>query len=499
MDQHILTMDIGTTSIKVSLFSKALEPVCTVAEEYELETFPGNVVELNPLVYQEKIEAAIKELHKQMKPTDEIIAIGITTQGETLIPVDIEGKPLCPAIIWLDSRADKQAEFISQHISEDEFYNKTGLPQLNGSLPLAKLLYIKEEMPEIYNGAYKFLLVEDYIIHWLTGRFVSEKSLQCSTGYFDLLGDGYWEEVLNLIGIDLQKLPELLSCGQCVGSILPERANTLQLSTDVEVVTGAMDQTAAALAAGCTMPGRVTETTGTALVMAAYTKRPDFSHTSKVTIYRHALDDCYIYLPIGITGGMALKWFKDNFCDELAEHGQKAYNIMDQMALDIPPGCNGLITLPHFAGCINPVALPNATAVFYGATLDTSKADFIRSIMEAIGFMLRDFIEMLKGLGCDVKEVYSLGGGSRSELWQQIKADICQKEFITVGWSEMSSAGAAILAAWGTGIIEKGQYPVFTNKRKFVPRSENIEVYNRAYSKYKLISDSINKLYKEVV
>lgn len=496
--RHILTMDIGTTSVKVSLFSEALEPVCTAAEEYVLETYPGNAVELDPGIYLEKIRLALSRVLKQAGAGCNISAVGITTQGETLIPVDAEGHPLTPAIVWLDSRAEKQAGVIKQHISGEEFYKKTGLPEINGSLPLAKLLFIKEELPEVYNKTCKFLLLEDYIIYWLTGCFVSERSLQCSTGYFELLQDDYWEEALRVAGIDRRKLPELVGCGHKVGSILSKRALELSLPENAVVVTGAMDQACAALAAGCTAPGRVTETTGTALVMAAYTKKPDFGHRSKVTVYRHALDNCFLYLPIGITAGMALKWFKDKFCPELSGQGQTAYGIMDELASGVPAGCNGLIALPYFAGSINPVAMPDARAAFLGVTLDTSREEFIRSILEAVGFMLRDFIGMLENLGCEIKEIYSLGGGSRSGIWQQIKADICRKTFMTVEFSEMSSMGAAILAAWGSGILEKGCLPALENVKKFMPLPQNEEVYEQAYSKYKRFSETINVLYREV-
>lgn len=495
--QSILTLDIGTTAVKVSLFTDTLVPLCSQAEEYELNTLPGNRIELDPEVYLQKIRRAMIKIQQQMEPETGIAAIGITTQGETLIPVDAEGRPLHPAILWLDSRAEAEAGHIREYIPEEQFYTVTGLPQINGALPLAKLRYIREKHPEIYQKTHKFLLVEDFILHWLTGRFVSEKSLQCSTGYFSLHTDGYWEQALEAAEIDIDKLPELLDCGEIAGTILPERARELSLSPHTVVVTGAMDQTAAALAAGCAAPGRITETTGTALVLAAFTENPDFGHPSRVTVYRHALNNCFIYLPIGITAGMALKWFKDNFCSELTDQGQMAYKEMDAMAAGVPAGCDGLITLPYFAGCINPEALPNAKAVFYGATLDTSRAHFIRSIMEAAGFMLRDFIRMLGELGCEAKEIYSIGGGSRSRLWQQIKADICQKEFTTVQFSEMSSAGAAMLAAWGAGILERGSCPVFSAAEKFVPEAENKDIYDRTYKKYKLLGETVKELYRE--
>lgn len=205
--------------------------------------------------------------------------------------------------MWLDSRAENEAQALRSVLDNETFYKTTACRRSPGALPLAKLLWLRKHEPDTFVRAHKLLLLEDYLLHWLTGRFVSEKSLQTSTGWFDLHSDGLWHSGLAAAGASAELLPELLECGAPAGSLLPGPAAELGLPPNIPVVAGAMDQTAAALAAGCTRPGTVTETTGTALVMAACTDAPMFRSGHHVTVYRHALPGKYLYLPIGNHGG----------------------------------------------------------------------------------------------------------------------------------------------------------------------------------------------------
>ena len=409
----IAALDVGTSSVKVCLFTPAMEMVARSVQEYVLHTC-GDRVEAEGEDYMSAIRSGIREVLAAV-PEAKIAAIGITTQGETFAPVDEAGNLLHPFIVWLDSRAEEQAEALRRQIPEMEFYRTTGLPEISGALPLAKLAWVREQKPDLYEKTHKFLLVEDFILYRLTGRFVSEKALQTSTGWFSLQTDGLWQEGLNLAGIDPEKLPEILECGEVVGALTEKAARELGLEPGIPVVTGAMDQTAAALAAGCTKPGTVTETTGSALVMAACTDEPAFAEGHHVTIYRHAMPGKFIYLPIGNTGGLALKWFRDEFCADLPG-GEAGYDAINDLVSSVPAGCEGLTFLPFLSGSVDPDNCPEARGCFFGARLSTTRAHFARSVMESIAFLLRDFLEMLENLNCPVDAIGSLGGGSRSAV-----------------------------------------------------------------------------------
>lgn len=494
MKQCVAIFDMGTTSLKVCLFSTELEMITCSVQEYELRSQQDTVEALGA----EYLRAARDGLIDALTQAEgwQVCAISVTSQGETFAPVDSSCTPLRPFIVWLDSRAEAQAAALRERLPEDTFYRTTGLPEISGALPLAKLLWIREQEPAIFEKAHKFLLLEDYLLFWLTGEFVSEKALVTSTGWFDLNTDCYWPEALEAAGIGEDKLPRLLDCGEPVGGLTAAAAEALGLTPGIPVTTGAMDQTAAALAGGCTRPGTVTETTGAALVLAACTDQPTFAQGHHVTIYRHALPGKFIYLPIGNTGGMALQWFRDQFCKDLPG-GREGYAALDQLVAEVPCGCEGLVFLPYLAGSVDPDTCPEATACFFGGRLSSTRAHYARSVMEAICFQLRDFFTMLEELGCAALEVYSLGGGSRSPLWLQMKADVCGRSFTAASCSEATAMGAAILALWGTGLVPKGKRPDLGTGRIYTPNPEHAPAYEKAYRLYSRLYTAVKPLYYE--
>lgn len=492
----ILTADVGTTSVKVCLFDGDLKLLRAAALEYALDYAPGGIVEADPAVYLNAVGEGIRRVLAG-GPSAPVAAISVTTQGETLIPVDDSGRPLCNAIVWLDSRAQEEAKELAAWIDGGLFYSTTGLPEIGPGLPLAKLMHIRRKQTELYARTHKFLLLEDYILFWLTGRFVTEKSLLCSTGYFNIIEDRYWDAALEAAGIDPAKLPQALLCGEPVGPLTGQRAAELGLSPGTLAVSGAMDQTAAALGSGCVREGIVTETTGTALVVAAHTARPRFTDPSRVTVYRHAIDGAYLYLPIGVTAGMTLKWFRDRFCQDIAPAGDGSYGGMTALAAQVPPGSCGLLALPHLAGCVNPDWNPDARLVFFGASLDTERGHFIRAILESVAYMLRDFTAMLGGLGIGVAEIRSLGGGARSELWEQIKADVTGVPLCTMDMPEAASAGAAVLAAWALGLVPRGSAPpVMKPAKRYQPQQANKETYEHGYCRYRELYKALKPLFQ---
>lgn len=487
MKQSILTFDLGTSSVKTSLFSDSLELLHTISVEYTLDAAHG-LVQVDPARYLEAMAQGIRQLPPSALAA--VGAIGLTSQGETLIPVDSQGKPLTQAIVWLDNRAGGQAQYIASQIPLDTFRHHTGLPAIDGALPLSKLLWLQQMQPDIYNKAHQFLLVEDFVIHRLTGVFCTEKSLQSSTGYFDLQADTWWNTALRVIDMDAGKLPPLLNPGEVAGRLLPGIARQLGLPGGIPVCTGAMDQTAAALAAGCNAPGRVLETTGSALVVTAYAPTRSRAQGSSLTVYRHALPDACLLLGIGNTGGLALKWLKDQFFAEGWD-----YETLSDLAASVSPGSDGLLFLPFLSGCINPLNVPQARAAFIGASLATSRAHFVRAVMEGVAFLLLDLLHEMESAGILCTQVCSLGGGARSPLWQQIKADVCNRSFRRLNMPEAASRGAAWLAAKAVGWTAAQESPQGQSAGLWTPRAEQVKVYDEAFTQYRQAFDAVMPLY----
>ncbi|MCE5188076.1 MAG: hypothetical protein LLF75_02665 [Eubacteriales bacterium] len=501
-----LTFDIGTTSVKTCVFDRSLRLLGHANGEYRLLTERPGFVELEPETYWRAVLDGAKNAIKRAGiEAGDIVSISCTTQGETLIPIDAQGLALRNAIVWLDERAGEQAARLSARFPAERFYRETGLPELNGYTPVAKLLWIKEHEPEIYRNTDTFLLLEDYILFCLTGARVSEKALSTSTGWFQLSSDGYWAEMLAAAEIDPAKLPELLECGTIVpANVLPEVRSELGLCETVRVVTGAMDQTAGAIGAGNLAPGLITETTGTALCLVATLDNPDLNHPSRVTVYRHYMPSRFLMITISMTAGMFLKWFKDNFCEPEAQQAERehrsVYALFDEIVAQTEPGANGLIAYPYLNGSLQPHSNSSVRGVFFGAGLDSTKAHFLRAIFEGVACMLRENMELIEEVNhISIGEIRSLGGGSRSAVWQQIKADVSRKPIGALAESECASLGAAILAAVALGFygsVEEAAESANAITAWKQPDETLAPLYDRLYAKYGALYDRLEPLFE---
>jgi xylulokinase len=503
---YFLTFDIGTTSVKTCVFDETLNMCGHANDEYQLVAENPGYVELAPETYWQAVLHGAKSAmqHAGIDPKN-VVSISVTTQGETFIPIGRDGAALRNAVVWLDERAGRQAETLAKSFGAACFYRETGLPELSGYTPVSKLVWLRENEPEVYEKTWKFLLLEDYVLFRLTGRCVTEKALACSTGWFHFSSDGYWREMLEAAQIDVEKLPELLECGSIVpDGVLPEVREALGLSENVRVVTGAMDQTAGALGAGNVVPGLITETTGTALCIAATLDHPDLNDPSRVTVYRHIERGRFLMIPISMSAGMFLKWFKDNFCElesqQAEREGRSVYALFDEIVEQTEPGANGLIAYPYLSGSLQPHNDPAARGVFFGAGLDTKKAHFLRAIFESIAFLLRENIELIERVnGISVREIRSLGGGSKSAVWRQIKADVMQLPIGALAESECTSLGAAILAAVALGYYPDAASAASANRvvEWSRPDASLAALYERAYEKYSRLYPRLQPLFSE--
>lgn len=502
---YFLTFDIGTTSVKTCVFDRDLRLCGHSNGEYQLITERPGFVELEPETYMSAVVRGAKEaIQRAGIDATDVVSISCTTQGETFIPISKDGHVLRRAIVWLDERAAQEAAELGRQFSAENFYQNTGLPEINGYTPIAKLLWLRRHEPEVYQNTWKFLLLEDYIIYRFTGVCVSEKALATSTGWFQLSSDGYWQEILDAATIDAAKLPELLECGAVVDAeVLPELRAELGLRATVRMITGAMDQTAGAIGAGNLTPGILTETTGTALCLVATLDQPNLNHPSRVTVYRHFARGRYLMITISMTAGMFLKWFKDVFCAEEARQAEQeqrsVYSLFDDIVSGTEAGSNGLLAYPYLNGSLQPHSNPNVRGVFFGIGLDTEKKHFIRAIFEGIAFLLRENLELIEAVnGIRVKEIRSLGGGAKSKVWRQIKADVAKRPIAALAESECASLGAAILAA-----VALGYYPdvmaasasanELTDYQN--PGERLIPLYDRIYQTYSALYPRLEPLF----
>jgi xylulokinase len=335
------------------------------------------------------------------------------------------------------------------------------------------------------------LLLEDYLLHQLTGQFVTEYALQTSSLMLDIESKEWWKPLLDFIGLSPDRLARLVEPGTIVGPLSEEGSAAVGLSPETIAVSGAMDQVAGAVGGGNVAPGIVTEMTGGALAEVVTLERPTFDAKRRVPCHYHACRNSYCLLPWGQTAGMTLRWFRDQFFDTEAERhregGVDAYDQMTHLAEQAPAGSDGLVALPHLEGAACPEFNPAARGVFFGIDLRHTRGHFVRAIMESVAYMLKTHLDIVQELGVNADEVRSMGGGARSDLWLQIKADVLQRPVRRVAVEETACLGAAILAAVGVGVhpnLAKATSHMVRLGRVFLPDPELRSVYDRAYRRY---------------
>jgi len=497
----ILGIDLGTTALKAALFDFQGKMAAEALQEYDLLTPAPSYVEADVNIYLTSLKKCLKDLSKKAD-LKSITAVGFSAQGETLFFVDENGNPLRNAIVWMDNRADTQAERLKKQIGDDTCYSVTGQVSFEPCWPVSKVLWVKENEPEVFSKTKKILLIEDYIIFKMTGRYVTEGSLLTSTEYWDINTKKYWPEMLHIMGLTEDHFPQIMESGEVVGQILPDVAEELGINPKAVVCTGCLDQAAGAIGVGNIKEGVFSENIGAALAICVPTANITLDKSRTMPVHYFALPDTYM-MHTFTTGGMTLRWFRDAFCKMetyVAElTGDSSYDLLSNEASRVEPGSEGLVMLPHLNGSMAPDMNSKAKGVFYGFTLKHGKGHFIRAIMESIGYIILRNIEALNDMGIEVKEIRSLGGGSRSAVWNQIKADITQKTLYTVECKEAACLGAAILAGKAIGVfasIEDAVQKMIKIEAYYTPNTENKEIYARSFLHYKKLFADLNGLFE---
>lgn len=429
MSKNLLGVDFGTTSLKACLFSETGERLATESVQYQLIT-EGDFIEFPA----EEFFSAFKTVFDKIAEKYEITALAVDTQGETMIVLDKDGKPLMNAISWLDNRAEKQAKEMEKAFGIERIYDLTGQAEVPAGYPAPKIVWLKENRPEIFAKADKFLLLEDYILYRLTGKFAASRSLYSSSLLMNVKTGEYIPEMLKYVGITEKNLPALYESGTLVGEY-----------NGVKVVTSALDQIAGITGAGVVKENVMSETTGTALAVCAVTKKfPPYKKGLKVSAYYYK-KGLYCLLMWSPTAGATLEYFKRTFC------AGEGFDEMNAAAAAVPAGAEGLICIPHLCGTVMPENNPKVKGVFFGIELKYGKGHYIRAIMESVAYVIKEYIDFMQ---INVNEIRSVGGGSKSKLWCEIKSAVTGKKIETLKETETACLGSAIFAGVGAKVFE---------------------------------------------
>lgn len=465
-------LDVGTSGCKISIYDEKGNFICKHYEEYE--SVRGNdiqEIDANALWASVKnvIQAAADEVGK-------IAAIGVTTFGESFVMLDENDTVLLPAMLYTDKRGNAEcAQFDAKTVMD------IGGAQPHGMYSIPKIMWIKENLPEVYAKAKRILLFEDFIIYKLTGNAQIDYSLACRTMGFDVEKKCWSEEIFGKAGIDISLMSKPVCGGTSAGPA------TLPCIDGTIIVNGCHDQVAAVIGAGALEENTAVDGTGTVEcitpVFKEVPKHEEF-YNGKYAVVPHVLDGKYVCYAFSFTGGAALKWFRDTFAP------QADYKDLDVNVKQEP---TGILIMPHFAGAATPYMDENSKAVFSGITLSTTKDDLYQAIMEGVVYEMQINMERLEAAGIHIERLYATGGGANSSAWLQMKANMLGKEFVALDAPEVGAVGTVMLAGLAVGAFESLEEAakVYVKKGKtYKPDPEKTALYRPYFEKYKLIYDS---------
>ncbi|MHA1907694.1 MAG: xylulokinase [Candidatus Thorarchaeota archaeon] len=491
MTEIVVAIDAGTSGVR-SIFFDAKGNVLsmTYREFNSSHPNPSWVEQDADLWWKTACMSLTTSIASDKISTENIAAISVTNQRETVVPIDTEGNPLRPAIVWQDRRTTEQCEWIRKKISLKKIYQITGLT-IDPYFTAPKIIWIQQNEPDIFKNTDKFLLVHDFILNRLTDEFLTDFSNASRTMLFDIEKGEWSDKLLNDMEIPKEKLPTPVESGKIVGEVSEHAAKETGLKVGTPVVSGGGDQQCAALGVGVVREGAIKATTGTGTFMLAHSNKRKLEPKARLLCSRHVVPDAFVIEASMFTTGSALRWFRDHIATEerhvAGDRGIDPYEVITEAAETIPAGSEGVVHLPHFVGAGAPHWNPHARGLFGGLSLGHTRRHMMRSVLEGVSYDIRSNLDIMKMLGLPTNEVRVTGGAARSDVWMQIQADVLGVPVIRNQLDEATALGAAILACKGVGIFKSmtdAADEMVVQKDILYPSPENRSVYDNGYEKY---------------
>lgn len=502
---YLLGIDIGTSGTKTVLFDETGQTIASSLKEYPMYQPNVGWAEQDPEDWWVATYTSIKEvIGKSGTKTEDIKGVGLSGQMHGAVLLDADNKVLRRAIIWCDQRSAAECEQITSLVGKERLVDITANPALTG-FTAAKVMWVKNNEPHIFEKVKKILLPKDYIRFRLTGEFATEVTDASGMQFLDVPRRQWSGEVISKLGIDISMLGKVYESQEITGEVTEEAAEITGLREGTPVAGGAGDQAAGAVGNGIVRPGVISSTIGTSGVIFAYSDKVSIDTLGRVHTFCHAIPGTWHIMGVTQGAGLSLKWFRDNFCIEEKRVAElmsiDPYVLMDREAEKVKPGCDGLIYLPYLMGERTPHLDPDAKGVFFGLSAGHEKPHMIRAIMEGVVFSLRDCLETIKNMGVSITEIRASGGGGKSKLWRQMQADVFGAGIAATNSSEGPALGVALLAGVGTGVYASVQEACDTAVR-VVSRQEPDytlhDVYSGYYKIYGRLYNSLRNDFKEL-
>ncbi|HOK42638.1 MAG TPA: xylulokinase [Thermoclostridium caenicola] len=495
----LLGIDIGTSGCKIALFQHDGKVICSETVEYPLYCLKDGFIEQDPRDWWKAVCLGIQRLlgNNNINPS-EIIGIGVDGQSWAAVAVDGDGEVLAQNPIWLDTRSASICNRLNQQVGTERIFEVSG-NLLKPQYSTGKILWYKENIPEVYKRINKILQSNSYIVYLLTGVVSQDMSQGYGIHCFDMK-KGRWDfQMCRSLGINPDILPDIYACHEVVGSVTRGAAASTGLLEGTPVVAGGLDAACATLGAGVIHDGQTQEQGGQAggmsICMDKYCAEP------RLILSFHVVPDRWLLQGGTTGGGGALRWFSEQFgyeeLQKALQTGSSEFALLDELAGTVPAGSDGVVFLPYMAGERTPIWNDKAKGVFYGLDYSKTRAHMARAVMEGVAFSLRHNLEIASNAGANVETLRSVGGAANSSFWTQMKADITGKAIEVTATDTATTLGAAILAGVGVGLyrdFDDAVKQTVTVRRRYAPSDIDKEVYEKVYGIYLELYSSLEKL-----
>jgi len=489
MKQMFIGVDLGTSSVKLILMDEDGEIVNVVSKEYPI-SFPQNGwSEQNPYDWYEKSMEGIKELIKGYE--NQVKGISFGGQMHGLVVLDKDDKVIRPAILWNDGRTIKECEYLNNEIGTDVLVEETGNIAFAG-FTAPKILWMKNNEPELFEKIEKIMLPKDYLAYRLSGSFATDVSDASGMLLFDVKNRKWSEKMCEICGISADKLAKIYESYEVIGTVLPEVANELGISTEVKVIAGAGDNAAAAIGTGTVNDGDCNISLGTSGTVFISSKEYAALNNNAIHSFAHSNGEYHI-MGCMLSAASCNKWWIEDILGTKDHAGEQ--KDIDNL------GENHVFFLPYLMGERSPHNDVNARGAFIGMSMDTKRSEMTQAILEGVAFGLRDSLEVAKELGIDIKRTKICGGGAKSPLWKKIMANVCNIPVDTIESEEGPALGGALLAAVGCGVfasVNEAAAKVVKVVGTTEPEAELAAKYEKQYQKFRKMYPALKDVYKDL-
>ena len=485
----LLGVDVGTTGCKAVAFSEQAQVLSYGYAEYDIKTPQPGYAELDTAEVWNKVKAVIAKAASGTGD-DNITSLSITSLGEAMVPVTRDRKPLGDSILLIDTRGNEEVPFISSVIDNESLYQING-NTLGTHYSLPTLLWIKKNNPGLYARTDKFLLWSSFVAFMLGAEPAVDYSLANRTLLFDINEKQWSETIFNALDIDASKLPTIVASGTIIGEVSKEISQELSLPQNVKIVAGGHDQCANAVGCGVIEDGQVMYGMGTFLcAVPVFEKRPPSKAMIEygLSTEDHVRDNRYVSF-IYNQGGCLVKWFRDTFAandhEKASRQGEEVYELIFS---EMPDGPVDVTVLPYFTSTGPPRHYAAPFGLISGLNLSTTRGQILKGILQGATFYLTESIDRLTEIGLNVSEYRAVGGGSKSDRWVQLSADILGKPLLLTQSDEAGALGAAIIAGTGQGLfdsLEQGVAAMVRMERVIEPNMAVRERCLEQFGKYK--------------